>query len=121
MSLARGMVSILVIVLLFSTTALARTSLSGKWKGSSTGGDQGSTEFELDLKQDGEIISGTITINGDVINLSNGTFKNNKLELTIVTSDNKFNATAILEDGKLKGQWKDERGGEGTWTAEKKS
>jgi hypothetical protein len=103
---------------LLSLAVLADDSVTGKWKGSSKGDD--AMEFALDLKQEGEKVTGTITVDYNVLEIS-GSFKEGTLELVIDTGDNKYVATAVLKDGKLDGKWKDDRGTEGTWGAEKEA
>lgn len=106
------------VLLLFSLAIFADDSVTGKWKGFSKGDNP--LEFTMDLKQEGEKVTGSLTVDYNVLEIS-GSFKEGTLELVIETGDNKYVATASIKEGKLDGKWKDDRGAEGTWGAERET
>ncbi len=114
----RGTVA-LMLILIFSLLIFAADSITGKWKGTSKDGEN-SIDFVLYLKQDGDDITGTIEVNNSTVEVS-GTCKDSQLEFTIDAGDVKYTVTATIRDNKLEGKWKNDRGEEGKWSAEKDS
>lgn len=110
---------VLLLILILSSLIFAADSFTGKWKGTSKDGEN-SIDFVLNLKQDGDDITGTIDLNYNTVEVS-GTCKDNQLEFTIDAGDTKYTATATVKDNKLEGKWKNDRGGEGIWSAEKEA
>jgi CubicO group peptidase (beta-lactamase class C family) len=108
----------------FSLTAipfLAEDSVAGKWKGAGRGRDQNEGEFVMDLKQRGETVTGTVTLQESELELR-GAFKKGRLEIAFDMDDATFTLEGVREDGKLKGQYvKRARTDEGTWSAARSS
>lgn len=100
---------------------LAENSVAGKWKVVGTGRDRNEGEFVMDLKQSGETVTGTFTLQESEQQLR-GAFKEGRLEIAFDMDNATFTLKGVLEDGKLKGQFvKDARADEGTWSAERSS
>lgn len=118
---ARYLVSLMAVFSFTAIPFLAENSVDGRWKGAGRGRDQNEGEFVMDLKQRGETVTGTVTLQESELELR-GAFKKGRLEIAFDMDDATFTLNGVLEDGKLKGQYvKHARADEGTWSAARSS
>jgi hypothetical protein len=111
---------VLLLVFAIILPVYAASSVAGEWKGTSKDTPQGDMTFTLTLKQEGETVTGEIDLGQGTFEISDGTFKSNKLSFTIKTPDgNSYEVAGTLEKDQLTGTWKDNNGTSGTWAAEK--
>jgi hypothetical protein len=92
--------------------------LTGTWQCTSHGGPQGDMEFTLDLQQNEEEVTGSVSSPIGSADLTSASFKKNKLEIHIDTPDTKYLLTADYKKGQLAGQWSTEDQ-KGTWEGKK--
>lgn len=79
-----------------------------------SGGDD--IPFTMELKQQGETVTGTITAQDGELEIKSGTFKANLLDLHLEMSDSQYSVSGKLQGGQFKGHWaKDPEGMEGEW------
>jgi hypothetical protein len=95
--------------------------LTGSWEGTATNAQQEEFDITLQLVQNGEVITGSISSPDGSADISSGSFRNNKLEVRIETSDAAYTVTGNLRDDVLSGQWSSDTGEKGTWHAKKKA
>ena len=118
-----------VVALAFASLALAATDdkakpgpLTGTWDCVSHGGgnQQGDTPFTLDLEQDGEKVTGSVSSPQGGTDITSATFKNDVLEITLDTSDGTYVLKATLQDGALtKGSTTHDGNPMGDWEGKK--
>jgi hypothetical protein len=93
--------------------------ISGSWQCTAHGGPNGDIAFTLDLMQDNDKITGSVSSSLGDTDL-NGTFKDGKLEIHIQGGDTNYVLTAKLESGQLSGgEWSNDGGEKGTWDGKK--
>ena len=117
----RSVVITIAILSLGSLVIYPADLATGKWDCTGKGVSDQDVDFVLDLKQSGEEITGTITYGSDVVDIEKGSIHGNKLEIVIVTNDNRYVSSGSLEDNKITGTWTDERGRTGTWKGQKQA
>ncbi|HEX5482360.1 MAG TPA: hypothetical protein VFZ08_07010 [Terriglobia bacterium] len=94
--------------------------LTGSWQCESHGGQQGDLAFTLDLQQNGNSITGSISTDQGVADVSSATFKDGILKFIVTTSSNEYHVTGKYEGGKLAGTWTAGGGQDkGTWAGTK--
>lgn len=95
--------------------------LSGTWECTSHGGgtQEGSTPFTLDLQQDGETVTGSVSSPEGGTDITSATFKDNVLEIHLDTADGLYVLKATLKDGELKGATTHDGNPMGTWEGKK--
>jgi hypothetical protein len=100
--------------------------LAGTWECTSHGGphDGGSQEattpFTLDLQQDGETVTGSVSSPEGGTDITSATFKDNVLEIHLDTPDGLYVLKATLKDGGLTGGTTTHDGNPmGTWEGKK--
>ena len=102
-----------------AVTNSAEDMITGDWK--LVINNQGNTvEMDLTMKLDGQNVTGefkssTPLGNGPV----SGTFADNKVDLSVVTSHATLNMTGVLKNGKIAGDWTTPQM-TGKWEATKK-
>jgi hypothetical protein len=108
-------------VLFFMSTSLLHSEdlVTGRWECSGDGVNGEAVQYLLDLKQSGEQVTGTITYGSDAVDIAQGSIQGNKLEITVVTDDNHYMSTGIVDNGKITGTWKDDKGTTGKWQAKR--
>ena len=88
-----------------ATATATASSLTGLWKCTGKAPDGGEGQpFELNLKQDGETITGTGS-NAQGTGQLKGTFKDGKFMLDIDAGDVKYQLEGKMENGKISGTW----------------
>jgi hypothetical protein len=92
----------------------AAPSVTGTWKCTSHGGQNGDLPFTLELEQDGQNVTGSVSSSLGDADISQASFKDGKLEIEIDTGDDNYVLTATLEKDGLKGQWTHGQD-KGTW------
>lgn len=92
--------------------------LAGTWQCQSKSSDGSEYQFNLELKVEGDNVTGPPRQDG--LQITKGTFKNGKLELQVKIDEDSYTLTGNLEQGKLVGQYKQINGNEkGTWQGER--
>jgi hypothetical protein len=115
-------VAITIAILSLGSLAIYAADLAtGKWDCTGQGVSDQDVEFVLDLKQSGQEVTGTITYGSDVVDIEKGFIHGNKLEIVIVTDDNRYVSSGAVEDNKITGTWSDEKGRTGTWKGQKQA
>jgi hypothetical protein len=94
--------------------------LTGSWEGTATSAQQGEFPITMELEQNGEAVSGSITAPEGTAEIPSGTFKKNKLEFRIEAPEATYTVTGNLRKGELSGEWSNDAGDKGTWKAKKK-
>ena len=75
--------------------------LTGSWQCTSRGGPDGETPFTLELSQEGEKISGSVSSAQGGMEITSGSFRDDTLEIHLDTPDGNYVLTAKLKEGKL--------------------
>jgi hypothetical protein len=94
--------------------------VSGQWRCIGRGFENEDLHFVLKLKQVGENVKGTVQVGDDVLTI-NGSIRGSKMELVVVTEDNRYVSIVTVNSGKLSATWKDLKGDSGTWEGERVS
>jgi hypothetical protein len=95
--------------------------LTGSWEGTATSAQQGEFPITMELEQNGETVTGSITAPDGTAGISSGTFKKNKLEFRIDAPEATYTVTGTLRKGELSGEWSSDAGEKGTWQVKKKA
>jgi hypothetical protein len=95
--------------------------ITGTWDCSSHGGDQGDSKFSLTLEQDGEKVTGSVDSPQGGMDITSGTFKDNKLEIRLETPQGNYVLSAELKDGELSGNVTLDDKAQGTWEGKKEA
>lgn len=96
--------------------------VTGTWECTSHGGgtQEGSTPFTLDLQQDGETVTGSVSSPEGGTDITSATFKDNVLEIHLDTPDGLYVLKATLKDGGLtSGTTTHDGNPMGTWEGKK--
>ncbi len=97
--------------------------LTGTWEctshGGPHGGEQDQTPFTLELEQNGEKVTGSVSSPQGGMEITSATFKNDVLEIHLDTPDGNYVLTAKLKDGELSGQTSHDGNPEGKWEGKK--
>lgn len=95
--------------------------VTGTWECSSHGGEnqEGSTPFTLDLEQDGEKVTGSVSSPEGGMEITDATFKDSVLEIHLDTPDGMYVLKATLKEGELKGATTHDGNPMGTWEGKK--
>jgi len=93
--------------------------LTGTWECQSHGGDQGDTPFTLELDQDGEKVTGSVSSPQGGMEITTATFKDSVLEIHLDTPDGLYVLKAILKDGLLNGDTTRDGTAMGKWEGKK--
>jgi hypothetical protein len=80
-------------------------SVTGTWKCMSHGGENGDMPFTLNLQQDGETVTGSVSSPLGGTDIDQASFKDGTLEIHIQGEEDSYTLTAKLEKGELKGKW----------------
>jgi hypothetical protein len=94
--------------------------LTGSWEGTATSAQQGEFPITMELEQNGEAVSGSISAPEGTAEISSGTFKENKLEFRVDAPEATYTVTGSLRKGELSGEWSSDTGEKGTWQVKKK-
>ena len=97
--------------------------VSGKWSCEGKGLQGDNVYFVLDLKQSGETVTGSVTYGeGEaVFSISNGLIQGNKLEFAVITDNNCYFSSFIVDNNRMKATWNDENGHSGTWQGQRQA
>ena len=97
--------------------------LTGTWECTSHGGphagEQDETPFTLELEQNGEKVSGSVSSPHGGMDITSATFRNDVLEIHLDTPDGDYVLTAKLKDGQLSGQTSHDGNPAGKWEGKK--
>ncbi len=95
--------------------------VAGTWEGTSHGGghQEGDTPFTLDLEQDGEKVTGSVSSPQGGMEITSATFKDDLLEIHLDTPDGNYVLKATLKEGQLKGDTTLDGNPKGTWEGKK--
>jgi len=97
--------------------------LTGTWECTSHGGphdaEQGDTPFTLQLEQNGEKVTGSVSSPEGGMEITSATFRNEVLEIHLDTPDGNYVLTAKLKDGQLSGQTSHDGNSAGKWEGKK--
>ena len=77
--------------------------ITGTWDCTSHGGEQGDTKFSLTLEQDGEKVTGSVDSAQGGMDITSGTFKDDKLEIRLETPQGNYVISGVLKDGEISG------------------
>ena len=125
---ATSSVGIALALVALANLALAATEdksksgpLTGSWECTSHGGghEEGDTPFTLDLEQDGEKVTGSVSSPQGGMEITSATFKDNLLEIHLDTPDGNYVLKATLKEGQLKGDTTLDGNPKGTWEGKK--
>jgi hypothetical protein len=122
-ALSRILTVVLSLALLCSVAAAAQRakggSVTGKWEGIAKGAGEGDLPFTMELRSEAGKIVGQIISSQGNLTVSNGTFADGKLSITITNAEGATGTiTGTLKENKLSGEWKLGEGG-GTYEASK--
>ncbi len=99
----------------------AAGNISGSWDSVSVT-PNGELALTLDLKQEGERVTGELSSEMGTISLQAVTFKENKLQFDVDLGGTVYRVEGNLEETKFEGKWYPVAGGEGgAWSATRKS
>ena len=93
--------------------------LTGTWECQSRGGPHGDTPFTLELEQDGEKVTGSVSSQEGGMEITSATFKDNVLEIHLDTPDGNYVLKAKLKEGQLSGDTTHDGNPQGTWEGKK--
>lgn len=116
-------------ILLFAVASTALASgqdkatntgpLTGLWQCVSHGGPDGDTKFTLDLRLDGEKITGSVDSDQGGMDITSGTFKEDILEIRLETPQGAYVIKGKLKDGQLAGEITLDGKAHGNWEGKK--
>jgi hypothetical protein len=89
--------------------------MTGTWECMSHGSSQGDMPFTLYLEQTDDSVTGSISSPIGGTEITSATFKKNKLDIRLETSNGTYVLSAKLKKGQLIGEWSHEGGESGTW------
>jgi hypothetical protein len=99
----------------------ARASLSGSWNSVSVT-PNGELALTLDLKQEGENISGTLSSERGTVPIQAAALKEDKFQFDVELGGTVYRVESMLKENKLDGKWYPAAGGEGgAWSATRKT
>ncbi len=100
----------------------SQAPLTGTWQCQSHGGSQGDMSFTLDLQQNGENVTGSVSSPLGDADIASGSFKSHHLRIQINGADTAYILTADYQNGRLVGAWHTTNTGEkGTWEGKKQA
>jgi len=99
--------------------APAGDPVSGEWDAAADAGGQ-TIPFTLKLKLDGDKVTGTSESEQGATNLTNGSWKADKLSFTIDTPNGAIVMTGVIKEGKIMGDFDFAGQFQGKWEAKKK-
>jgi len=95
-------------------------SISGTWDCIAHLSGENDIPFTMNLVQQGESVTGSLSTGDGELEIKTGTFKDNLLDLHLESSDAKYVVNGKLDGGQFKGHWsKDGDGLEGDWEGKK--
>jgi len=94
--------------------------LTGSWEGMATSTQQGEFAITMELEQNGEEVTGSLSAPEGTAEISSGTFKKNKLEFRLDAPEATYTVTGNLRKGELSGVWSSDAGDKGTWQIKKR-
>jgi hypothetical protein len=103
-----------------ASVAPSAASLSGEWDGMADTQGQ-AFPFALNLKIDGEKVTGESNSSLGQASISNGTFKDGKLVFQLESQGGVIYMSAVLKDGGLVGEYDYAGQAQGRWVAKKKT
>lgn len=119
---AKGLVGFCLLLLamaclLYSQEGKSKSgSISGTWDCVAHLSGESDIPFSMNLVQQGETVTGSLTTSDGELEIKTGTFKDNLLDLHLESSDAKYLVNGKLDGGQFKGHWsKDPDGLEGDW------
>lgn len=96
--------------------AAATATVAGKWQISSKDAEGNQIKATLELKQDGEKLSGQIALeNGDAAPVSDGKISGGEFTFKI-TGEGEYEVSGSVSGGQMKGTYKTPNGSKGTFT-----
>jgi hypothetical protein len=105
-----------------ATDKPSQAPLTGTWQCQSHGGSQGDMSFTLDLQQNGEDVTGSVSSPLGNADIASGSFESNHLRIQINGADTAYILTADYQNGKLVGAWHTTDTAEkGTWEGKKQA
>jgi hypothetical protein len=130
MKMKRAISSVGVVMALVALASLAVAAtedksksgpVTGSWECTSHGGghEEGDTPFTLDLEQDGEKVTGSVSSPQGGMEITSATFKDNVLEIHLDTPDGNYVLKATLKEDQLKGDTTLDGNPKGTWEGKK--
>lgn len=100
-------------------SAGSAADIIGTWKSRARAGE-GTTEYILSFKQDGDTLTGTLTLpDGQVMPMAKVTFSDNTLRFTVASGEGNYEAEGKLEGNKLRGSYTNPGGAKNNWEATK--
>jgi len=97
-----------------------RGFVSGSWDCVAHLSGEDDIPFTMQLEQQGETVTGSITTHDGELEIKAGTYKAKTLDLQLETSDAKYHVTGKWDGTQFKGQWsKDPDGMGGEWEGKK--
>src|SRR5207247_611213 len=97
------------------------TGISGTWSSVSVT-DNGDLALVLELKQEGEKVTGTVGSEMGTLPIKDGSYKDNALRYDVEFGGNTYRTEGTLKDGKFTGKWSTVGGtGSGAWSAARKA
>ena len=104
-----------------ATVAAPTGGIAGAWSSVAVT-SQGELLQALDLKQDGEMITGTVSSELGSLSIQAATFKDNTLQFDVDLSGTIYRTNATLKDDQLSGRWLNVGTNEGgAWSATRKA
>jgi hypothetical protein len=121
-----GMALAILLLLGFSRPGAAQEEkpksgpLNGTWECMARGGSQGDTSFTLELSQDGEKVTGSVSSPQGGMDITTASFKHETLEIHLDTPEGNYVMTAKLKEGRLTdGATTLDGKADGTWEGKK--
>ncbi len=103
------------------TSGTAASGISGSWNSISVT-PNGELALGLDLIQDGEKVTGSLSSERGSVPLQAATFKDNKLQFDVDLGGTVYRVEGTLKENRFDGKWYPVAGGEGgTWNATRKT
>ena len=93
---------------------------TGSWQCRTTAGDTEDRTFTLSLKQTPSGLTGTAASPRGSAYISKGSRKGNTIELTVATEEGNYVLTGVVEQGRIRGQWRRWDDRTGAWEGERK-
>ena len=103
-----------------SAAAADPAEIAGAWASVAVT-PHGDLTVTLDLKQEGDKVTGSVSSETGALPIQAASFKENMLQFDVVFGGNRYHIEALLKDGKLSGQWSSVGGSDsGAWSATRK-
>ena len=107
------------VIAFFLLAALASAAdITGVWNGSSSGGQQGPTQFTMNLHRANGVLSGTLSVNGEDLPMDQLKLDGAAISFQLATDGGTYTVKGTVHGDKMSGTYASDSDN-GTWQAER--